>query len=75
VKSARSTQPRDIDHHDALALIRDRFFGLRCAINGASISNHADRSGLQQLAEDIADSLSQLCAAFSAERDVQVPNR
>jgi hypothetical protein len=75
VKSARSTQPRDIDHYDALAVIRDRFFGLRCAINGAGISSHADRCGLQQIAEDIADSLGDLCAAFSAERDVRVPKR
>ena len=39
----------DVNHYDALTVIRDRFFGLRCAINGAGIASRADRSGLQQL--------------------------
>ncbi len=64
----------DIDHYDALAAIRDRFFGLRCAIKGADISSHADRNGLLQLAEDFAAVLKDVCDAFAQDRAIEIPD-
>lgn len=66
-------QPSDIDHYDALAAVRDRFFGLRCAIKGADISSHTDRNGLLQLAEDFAAALKELCDSFARDRAIQIP--
>jgi hypothetical protein len=68
---ATTTTKADLDHYDALALIRDRVSGLRCAIRGARIADDADRVGLLQITEDVVRDLSKLCRIFAAERDVQ----
>jgi hypothetical protein len=45
----KSAETKDIDHYDALAALRDRFFGLRCAIKGADIANLAIRTDFDSL--------------------------
>ena len=65
-------EPRDVDHYDTLATVRDRFFALRCAVKGADISSHADRNGLLQLAEDIAEALKEVCTSFAREWAIQI---
>ncbi|MDR3487514.1 MAG: hypothetical protein P4M05_21750 [Bradyrhizobium sp.] len=62
--------PTDLDHYDALTTFRDRFCGIHCAIKGIDIASTADRDGLLQLAADLATNLTQLCAAFAAERGI-----
>jgi hypothetical protein len=61
----------DLDHYDALTLIRDRLLGLRCAIKGARVADSADRLGLLQISEDTLRDLSKLCDAFASERGVR----
>ena len=63
---------KDLEHFDALFLIRDRFFGLRCAIHGADIARIEDRSGLQQLAADLIETFNELCSTFAEERGLKV---
>jgi hypothetical protein len=46
-----------LDHADNLAVLRDRIFGLLCAIRGASFANEDDRRGLIQISEDICDAI------------------
>ncbi len=41
-----SAKARDLDHYDALTVVRDRCLGLRCAISGAGISEVEDTSAL-----------------------------
>ncbi len=71
MKPAKASQTRDIDHYDALAAVRDCFFGLRCAIKGADISSHADRNGLLQLAEDFTAALKEVCDSFARDRAIR----
>ncbi len=70
-----SVKTRDLDHYDALTVVRDRCLGLRCAINGAGISEAGDRGGMQRLAEDLIESFDELCSAFAEERGLQVRTR
>ncbi len=70
-----SAKARDLDHYDALTVIRDRCLGLRCAINGAGIAETEDVSGLQQLAVDLIESFNELCSVFAEERGLQARKR
>lgn len=54
-----------LELQDALADLRDRVFGLRCAIAGAAIASDADRAGLLRLIEDAADAAREVCARAS----------
>jgi hypothetical protein len=53
-----------LDHEDALAVLRDRIFALRCAVKGASLANEDDRRGLIQISEDISDAIGQAITAL-----------
>lgn len=64
----------DLDKVDALFTLRDRFDGLRCAIRGAAYASDADRRGLIQLADDVADRLGEVCAAITPSTNL-VPTR
>jgi hypothetical protein len=75
VEKGSEVETRDVDHYDALTVIRDRCFGLRCAIRGAGISEAEDRNGLLQLAADLIESFNELCSAFAEERGLQVRKR
>ena len=55
-----------LDHEDALAVLRDRIFALRCAIKGARFANEDDRCGLVQISEDISDAIGQAITALQA---------
>lgn len=55
-----------LDHEDALAVLRDRIFALRCSIKGASLANDDDRRGLIQISEDISDAIGQTITALQA---------
>jgi hypothetical protein len=72
VEKGSEVETRDVDHYDALTVIRDRCWGLRCAIAGSSIADDKDRSGLQQLTIDLIESFNELCSAFAQERGLQV---
>lgn len=72
-EGARRALPGNIDSVDALIALRDRFDGLRCAIRGASLGSEADRRGLLQLAEDVAESLEELCATAIPETGTRPP--
>lgn len=61
-------QSAELDQLDAFVVIRDRFFGLRCAIGGASIANADDRQGLLQLADDLASELDGFCNSLRERR-------
>jgi hypothetical protein len=67
---AHGGQEADLDHYDALTRLRDRFFGLRCAIKGAEYSNRSERDGLRQLADDLMKELTSLCADFVDDRHI-----
>ncbi|WP_020173738.1 hypothetical protein [Methyloferula stellata] len=71
MKPAEASPTSDIDHYDALAAVRDRFLGFRCAIKGAEISSHADRNGLLQLAEDFTAALKEVCDSFARDRAIR----
>jgi hypothetical protein len=70
-----SVEAQDLDHYDALIVVRDRCLGLRCAINGAGIAEDEDRNGMQQLVSDLIESFNELCSAFAEERGLQVRKR
>ncbi len=74
MKPTEAPHTADIDHYDALAAVRDRFFGLRCAIKGAEIASRADRNGLLQLADDFAEALKEVCDSFAHDRAIQIPD-
>ena len=56
-------QLSSLDLSDEVSLLRDRIYGLRCAIAGASIANGTDRAGLLRLIEDLADAAEGICRA------------
>ena len=66
MKSSRTSA--ELDRLDALVVIRDRLFGLRCAIGGAAIASPDDRKGLLQLADDLASQLTDFCDAVAKLR-------
>ncbi len=51
----------DLDRIDAFIELRDRVFGLRCAISGAAIASENDRRGLLQFVEDVSGQMERLC--------------
>jgi len=70
-KEAAAVFPKDLDHYDAMTVLRDRLLGLSCAINGASIAEAHDRNGLQQLMADVVGSFEVLREVFGRERGLQ----
>jgi hypothetical protein len=62
-KNARlKIDPAGVERADAFSALWDRFHGLRCAIQGATIANDDDRRGLLQLADDLAENLAEFYA-------------
>jgi hypothetical protein len=74
-RNGPSTEIRDLDHYDALTVIRNRCLGLRCAIDGAGVAEAEDLSGLQQLAADLIESINVVCSAFAEDRGLQARKR
>ncbi len=61
----------DLDHYDALITVRDRCWGLRYAIVGATVAEDENRNGVLQLAADLIESFNELCSTFANERDIR----
>ncbi len=70
-QNAVSFGTSDLDHYDALTVIRDRCLGLRCAIAGAHIAETGDQHGLMQLATDLIEGFDVLCSSFAEERGIK----
>ena len=44
---------QELDRLDAFNVLKDRLYGLRCAIKGTTVSNKDERQGLLQLVDDL----------------------